>query len=135
MRPIYAALREMDWVGVRVAGGRRGEEVTKLDLAYLAYRPSFRMRLWNLDQGKAQIIGLQEDPVEQGKYLGEWVDLEGRGWWRWWHEVVSKSEIRQLDNANEAIEWLVEKIASSVTDARGLGVLPKGRRGAVPWNT
>ena len=122
MRPIYTALREMDRIEVRLAKGKDGSVVTKLNVANMNQKRPFRIRLWNLEMGQAQVVSLQVDKVSSGEYWGEWVSLRDEGWWRWKHEVGTKMESQHLNDMNEAIAWLVEKLAPCVVDAGGLSL-------------
>ena len=81
-----------------------------------------RLRLWNLEAGEVQIFSLQEDKMCAGEYLGEWANIHDEGWWRWRHEITGQIKSQHLNNASEAIEWLVDRIAPCVVEARGLAL-------------
>jgi hypothetical protein len=75
-----------------------------------------------LELGQTQVISLTDTGVGAGEYLGERINIQEQGWWRWRRETVGQVESEHFGNAGEAIEWLVEKIAPCVIAAGGLAL-------------
>ena len=132
MTPIYKAMEEMDRAGVKVRTGEEARNVLAIHehmvMDRLLKTHILRMELYDLEAKRAIAVFLSEDPQHAGEYIGR-VDRPRKpsGFLKL-KIVVDVLEFKHFYSPSEAVEWLVEKIAPCVVEARRLG-LPDGDPG------
>jgi hypothetical protein len=131
MRPIYAALEEMDAAGVKV----RLRPQAKYDMAFNAGEMDqgkpLDLWLWDLVADHQKAIRLREDEMHEGEYIGISAKLTQAGPIWWPHTEEEVLDHVHFQNAADAIEWLVDEVAPCVVTAPGLdlAVNDPGRMG------
>jgi hypothetical protein len=125
MRPIYAALEEMDRVGVKVQVTQHADDVVGLEARNMRQDLPLHLGVWDTVAKIKKSIKLREYERHEGEYVGVMATVvtEGPIWW-----PINIEEVQDhvhFNNAEDAVEWLVEQLAPCVVEASGLDLTEK----------
>jgi hypothetical protein len=133
MRPIWKALEEMDKAGVKVRTAHGEKNVLAIhnlaDVDRFLKTSGLNLTLWNLEKRQLEEIRLGEDEKHPGEYMGGLLTPHGDALARRKRPprnrtqlAMDRLESKHFETSEEAIAWLVEKIAPCVVEANRLGL-------------
>lgn len=119
MLPIYGALMDLDSAGVKVRTSGRPGDAMSFSAAHQDHTLSLRLKLWDRDAERKIGIQIRADAWHTGRYDCERDFFHEEGWLIK-RTVKDVQEQRRGVNVQEALAWLMEKIAPCVVEAPGL---------------
>ena len=119
MLPIYRALMDLDSAGVKVRTSARSGDVVGFNVVHMDQALPFLLVMWDRDTESKVGIQIRADAWHTGRYDCERDFFHEEGWLVK-RMVKDVQEQRQGVNVQEALAWLMEKIAPCVVEAPGL---------------
>jgi hypothetical protein len=122
MQPIYGALRDLDRAGVKVRTSQRKEDVQAFAIGNDNVLEPLKMQLWDMVANRPLEIAIEPGILVEGSYHVETLTSYKRPGLVLSHMERKTLEGKFVYSAQDAVAWMLEKIAPCVAEVPGLAL-------------